>query len=215
MTNAVAIASLIVSVVVAVTVPLVSYRLALRQEHTRWLREQRTQVYIDLLTEAYAEQQWEEYMRVDPEAKLQFGQQFTDLRLPPGERARLGTRGTLFGSSTVNKLFNLLGAELFWGRIGPNSAGDDTQLRVRVGRLADELQRVTRLEMRADKLLGNLPSSLLNEPHPAERESRRYLIELQQREAEIRRRMMSDPEFLKSAGVGSEEELSDLDPDPE
>jgi hypothetical protein len=205
MTTAIALASLIVSVVVAVTVPLFSYRLTLRQEHIRWLREQRAQVYLDLLTEAYAEQQWEQYTRVDDETKAEFRHYFPDLRLPPQERARLGTRATLFGSSSANKLFNLLGAELFWGRVGQPSVDDATLLRVQVGRISDELQRVTRAEMRTEKLLKNSRSSLLKDPHPPERESRKYFVDLQRREEEMRRRMDSDPEFLKSAGADSNE----------
>jgi hypothetical protein len=78
--------------IIAVAVPWMTFRLTLRLDHTRWLREQRAQLYVDLLTEAYAEQQYFEYDMADDETRARMGRHFTDLRLPPLERARLGAR---------------------------------------------------------------------------------------------------------------------------
>jgi hypothetical protein len=36
--------------IIAVVVPWVAFRLALRQDRARWLREQRAQLYVDMLT---------------------------------------------------------------------------------------------------------------------------------------------------------------------
>ena len=80
----------------------------------RWLREQRAQLYVDLLTEAYAEQQHFEYTTADDESRERMREYFVDLRLPPLERARLGARGTIFASRAVNQAFNRLGREGFW-----------------------------------------------------------------------------------------------------
>jgi hypothetical protein len=52
----IALTSVIVSAAIKVTVPWVAFRLTLRQDQARWLREQRAQVYVDILVEAYAEQ---------------------------------------------------------------------------------------------------------------------------------------------------------------
>jgi hypothetical protein len=84
--------------IVAVSVPWMTFRLALRQDQVRWLREQRAQLYVDLLTEAYAEQQYFEYEIADDDTRERMRGHFVDLRLPPMERARLGARGTIFAS---------------------------------------------------------------------------------------------------------------------
>lgn len=161
----------LIAAIIAVVVPLVSFRLALRQDHSRWLREQRAQVYVDLLTEAYAEQQWIERDMEDEETRKRFGSHYTDLRLPPLERARLGVRATMYGSRTVNSLFNRIPAEAFWGKpLGRKpDDGDRIAMRVRVGAIADELQAVIRQEMRSDDLLPTAPSPLLDQPHPIDR----------------------------------------------
>ncbi|MEV6871600.1 hypothetical protein [Amycolatopsis sp. NPDC051128] len=151
-----------------------SFRLALRQDHGRWLREQRAELYVDLLTEAYAEQQWIEMHMADEEVRERFGSHYTDLRLPPLERARLGVRATMYGSRTVNALFNRIPAEAFWGRpLGsPPDDGDRIAMRVRVGAIGDALQDAIRREMRTDDLLPNAQSTLLGAPHPVDRAPR-------------------------------------------
>jgi hypothetical protein len=94
--------------IIAVVVPWLTFRLALRQDQARWLREQRAQLYADLLTEAYAEQEYLKYAIAADDVRERTRQHFVDLRLAPPERAQLGARGTIFGSRTVNQLFNRL-----------------------------------------------------------------------------------------------------------
>jgi len=50
--TAIALISVGVSLIIAATVPYMTFKLALRQDQARWLREQRSQLYVDLLTEA-------------------------------------------------------------------------------------------------------------------------------------------------------------------
>lgn len=109
----VALIAVITAVITAVIVPWMTFRLALRQDQARWLREQRTQLYVDMLTEAYAEQKYIEWATADDETRERTREYFTsaDVRLPPLERARLGARGTIFASRTVNQLFNQIGSE--------------------------------------------------------------------------------------------------------
>lgn len=119
--------------------------------------------YVDLLTEAYAEQKWIEYAYSDDDTRERTRDHFADLRLPPLERARLGVRATMFASGNVNRLFNRLPAEAFWSNITPEfHEGHRTVLRMRIGRIVDELVKVTRDEMRANELLdeGSLVSSV-------------------------------------------------------
>ena len=72
-----------------------------------------------MLTEAYAEKEWLEYAMADDETQERMRRYFHDLRLPPLERARLGARGTIFGSKTVNQLFNRLGGEAGRAMLNP------------------------------------------------------------------------------------------------
>lgn len=99
----VALAAALLATVVAIVVPWLAFRYTLRQEQSHWLREQRASVYVDLLTEAYAEQ---EHLldRLQRAAGLS-ASSAADLRLPPLERARLGTRGTMYASRKVIRLF--------------------------------------------------------------------------------------------------------------
>jgi len=48
----------LLATIIAVIVPVMTFRLALRQDQSRWIREQRADLYMDMLTEAYAEQEW-------------------------------------------------------------------------------------------------------------------------------------------------------------
>ena len=76
--TAIAMASTSVAAVIAIAVPWVSFRLTLRVDHKRWLREQRAQFYVDLLTEAYAEQQWLEQDVADDETRDRLRSRFSD-----------------------------------------------------------------------------------------------------------------------------------------
>jgi len=79
---------------------------------------------------------------------------FVDLRLPPLERARLGARGTILASRSVNRLFNRLQAEASTSLFitHPRHDGDRLVARVRVGRALDELQAAIRRELGADTI---------------------------------------------------------------
>src|SRR5690348_11632759 len=101
----VALASAVVAAVVAVTVPWMTFRYALRQDEARWLREQRAGLYVDVLAEVQAEQLWVAYVMADDTTREKMQPTFTDLRLPPVEVARLGSRAAIFASKIVNELF--------------------------------------------------------------------------------------------------------------
>jgi len=173
--TALALLSTLVAVIIAVVVPWLAFRMALRQDHTRWLREQRADVYVDLLTEAYAEQQWLEFEMADEDTRQHMAAHFQDLRLPPLERARLGVRGTMFASRTVNHLFNRIPAEAFWsgGSKVDRHEGDRLVLRVRIGAIFDDLQAAIREEIGTDERLPRGRSAVLQQPHPAQREMAR------------------------------------------
>lgn len=141
--------SLIVTVVVAVTIPRMTFRLALRQEHVRWLREQRAQLYVDILVEAYAEMQYFEHTMLDDDTRQAAAKHFTDLRQSPAERARLGARGTALAAEEVNAAFNRLQGSLArqsWGAEGTAEARR-TIGRVEAGKALDELQSAIRHEL--------------------------------------------------------------------
>lgn len=149
----IAIASTSVAAIIAVTVPWVTFRLTLRLDHTRWLREQRAHLYVDVLTEAHAEQKYLEYALADDETRERMHEHFDDLRLPPLERARLGARGTLFGSRAVNALANQIQTEGLRAMLGPRrDEGVLIATRVKVGRIADALEAAARREIGVDRL---------------------------------------------------------------
>jgi len=153
MTELAALAPLIVAVTVAVVAPWFAFRLALRQDRARWLREQRLQLYVEMLTEAHAEQNWLEYHLADDEIRESIGPFRPDMRLPPLARARLGARGSIIGSQDVNRAFNRMQAVAgkFTLRVQRNE-GVAAVARVEVGRTFDELQSVIRHELGADDI---------------------------------------------------------------
>ncbi|WP_406274833.1 hypothetical protein OH779_40275 [Actinacidiphila glaucinigra] len=51
--NVVALVAAGLAAIVAVWVPWLAFRFALRQERLRWLHEQRAQLYTEMLTEAF------------------------------------------------------------------------------------------------------------------------------------------------------------------
>lgn len=138
---------------VAIIVPWFAFRYALRQEHSRWLREQRAALYADFLVEALAEQEWCQHAMASEDT--QASANFEDLRLPRLERARLGARGSSLGSKEVNLLFNKVGTVI--GRIHlAYSLGQvdrdlaQMQLRMQAGKAFDLLEAAIREEMDAD-----------------------------------------------------------------
>ncbi|MGW0993518.1 hypothetical protein ACWD5V_09445 [Streptomyces sp. NPDC002523] len=152
--------------VVAVWVPWLAFRFTLRQEQVRWLREVRAQLYVDLLTEAYAEQQWFEHELLA--ARDGARSSFTDLRMAPLERARLGTRANIYGSRTVNRSFNAISQIGFWTVIRPGDEHEAARMRARA-RMEDalsELQGAIRREIGTDRM----GLDIAGRPTPSERE---------------------------------------------
>lgn len=143
-----------IAVIVAIFVPWFTFRFALRQDRFRRLHDQRAQLYVDLLTEAHAEKEYFEYDIADDDTRKRMSTHRTDLRLPPMERARLGSRGTIFASRAVNRLFNKLQGEALnatlMGR--PKNEGERLVARLQVGKAFDALEAQVRLEMSADEI---------------------------------------------------------------
>jgi hypothetical protein len=151
--TAVAVGSAVLAAIIAVTVPRLTFRLAMRQDHDRWLRDQKSALYVDLLTEANAEARYIRHAAARPEVRERAAEFFAaaDVRLPPLERARLGARGSIFGSPAVNELFNKLlsvGSEATLGQ----HDDDGTAANMRVGELMDKLEAMVRHELRADRI---------------------------------------------------------------
>jgi hypothetical protein len=114
-------------VVVAVVVPWLTFRYALRQDQRRWVRDQRAQVYVDLLVEASAENEWLMYEltardAVDDGHAFDAPKQPEDHRLPDLERRRLGARALAYGSREVVRRHNVLSREGLWALMAPDKA---------------------------------------------------------------------------------------------
>lgn len=143
-----------IAVIVAVAVPWFTFRLALTQDGLRRLHDQRAQLYVDLLTEAFAEQKYFDYDIADDETRARMLPHFHDLRLPPLERARQGSQANIFASAAVIRLLNvLLGQALGATLIGrPKNEAERLMARLRVGEAVDALQAQVRREMGTDKI---------------------------------------------------------------
>lgn len=142
-----------IAVIIAVVVPWFTFRLALRQDRLRRLHDQRAQLYVDLLTEAHAELKYFEIDIEDDDTRKRMAAHQVDLRLPPMERARLGSRGTIFASRTVNRLFNALQSRALLTTLTrrPNDEPSRTAARMHVGEAFDALEAAVRQEMGADQ----------------------------------------------------------------
>lgn len=151
---AVAIGAAVLAAIVAVLVPWFTFRLALRQDHQRWLREQRTALYVDLLAEAHAEARYIMHATAEPEVRELAAELFKaiDTRLPPADRARLGARGSIFGSRAVNRLFNELQAAGSQATLAPGNGDGGLAVSFRVDDLFDKLQDAVRHELGADRI---------------------------------------------------------------
>jgi hypothetical protein len=143
-----------VAVGAALVVPSTSFRYARQQDELRRLWDRRADLYLDLLTEAMAEQEWFEWDIADDDVRKFMAISYTDLRLPPLERSRLGARANIFGSPTVNRLFNGLQSAMakatLMGR--PKDEGERTVARLAAGKAFDVLQDQVRSEMGTDNL---------------------------------------------------------------
>lgn len=147
-------AAAVLAAAVAIAVPWLAFRYALRQEHARWLREQRAVLYADMLVEALAEREWCQYVMSDE--ATQAIAPYEDMRLPRLERAHLGARGTSLGSKQVNQLFNQVGAVVGRIHMARTLAQIDREvaqmrLRVEAGQAFDLLEAAIRRELDTDR----------------------------------------------------------------
>ncbi|GAA1690581.1 hypothetical protein GCM10009733_103450 [Nonomuraea maheshkhaliensis] len=148
----IALAAALLAAAVAVTVPVLAFRFTIRQEQVRWLREQRAQLYVDMLTEAYAEQQWLERNLLDGEDRQFYDKRFDDLRLSPFERARLGARANIIGSREVNRRFMALQQTAFWSGVTDRSEGARHMTRIRADEAVEKLQVAIRKDLGSDSI---------------------------------------------------------------
>lgn len=158
----IALASALLAAVVAVTVPTLAFRFTIRQEQTRWLREQRAQLYVDLLTEAYAEQQWLERQLLADEDRERYGEHFPDLRLPLLERARLGARANALGNREVNRRFMDLQRIGFWAGFPNRLEGERFLTHGRAEEAIERLQEAIREDLGSDSFALNGKRQYLN-----------------------------------------------------
>jgi hypothetical protein len=143
-----------VAVAAALVVPSMAFRYALHQDELRRLWDRRADLYVDLLTEAMAEQKWFEWDIADDETQKRMAISYTDLRLPPLERARLSARANIFGSPNVNRLFNGVQSAMAKATLlaRPKDEGQRAVARLAVGKAFDALEDKVRHEMGTDKL---------------------------------------------------------------
>ena len=99
----VALGAALLAAVVAVTVPLVTFRMTLRLEKLKWLRDQRAKLYAELIANAIAE--CEPYRKADAAPE-----RIQQLSLPPRERAELGARAMMFASDRVRRAWMRIAA---------------------------------------------------------------------------------------------------------
>jgi hypothetical protein len=158
----VALGAALLAAVVAVAVPVWTFKKTLELERIKWVRDQRAQLYIDMLSEAYAEKQWFLELMTrreiglieaddDDERPGSSRADFPaspDLRLGPVERAKLGARGAVFASSEVSVAFNAFNGVL-GGKslIPPQSEGEAHMAKVQAEELFDALSTVIRNEL--------------------------------------------------------------------
>lgn len=109
-----------------------------------------------MLAEAYAEQEWLRLETAPAEIQESARKSFTDKRLPPVERARLGARGAILGSLAVSQLFSQVNGEalrlLLSSRIENNPDAIQLLVDVRLGGLIDGLREAIRRELGADRV---------------------------------------------------------------
>jgi hypothetical protein len=86
----------ILAAIVAITVPAIAFRFARMQEHEKWARDRRADVYIDLLAEANAHLAWLLHT---------INGRSTDPRASEAERHQIGTRALIFAAPEVVRIF--------------------------------------------------------------------------------------------------------------
>jgi hypothetical protein len=134
-----------------------AYRLLLRRDAIRWLRERRAQLYVEMLAEAYAERYCVTFATYSDSARELMRESFaeTDTRLPPLDAARLGANGSAFASHEVRGLYELLFAEAWPVEVYPERfRSDEARLKVlaRTARILGDLEAAVRRELGADQI---------------------------------------------------------------
>jgi hypothetical protein len=158
----VSLAAAIIAAVVAITVPRWTFKRTVEHDRSKWVRDKRAELYVDMVAEAYAEHQWftEQMARleiamIEAEDDDRRGPQLTrghaflpDTRLEPKARALLGARGTAFASKEVTVAFNKLHGEM--GRVTlprPQSQVEVTRAKWKADELWEDFQQVVRREL--------------------------------------------------------------------
>jgi hypothetical protein len=134
-----------------------AYRLILRRDAIRWLREHRAQLYVEMLTQAYAERYYVTFATSSDSAREVMRESFaaTDTRLSPVERARLGASGSVFASPKVNGLYDLLIAEAWPVEVNPGRfRSDEARIKVlaRTAGILGDLEAAVRRELGAGQI---------------------------------------------------------------
>jgi hypothetical protein len=135
-------------IVVAIVVPWLTFQFALQQDERRSAREQRSQLYVDLLTEAYAEQQWVEGLHLPEDDRAETEDAYPDLRLKPADRARLGARVNAFATEPVMVAFgrlNILGMR--YSLPLAKDPAEQMAMTLQMGDAFNELQAAVRAEL--------------------------------------------------------------------
>ena len=135
----------------------------LRRDAILWLRERRAQVYVEMLTQAYAERYYVTFATSSDSARELMRESFaaTDTRLPPLERARLGASSSAFASHKVRGLYDLLMAEAWPVSVYPGRFRSDEarmQVLARTAGILGELEVAVRRELGADRIPPKTPA---------------------------------------------------------
>ncbi|GLI00944.1 hypothetical protein [Phytohabitans aurantiacus] len=160
----VALGSAVLAAVVAVVVPIWTFRKTLEQDRIKWVRDQRAQLYVNMLIEAHAEKVWflGRMTKVELaliESEEGDGRDFSDddrlpdlpdVRLAPMDRAKLGARGSIFASPKVAVAFNKLQGHMQRATLLlPGSSGEAHIAKFTAEKLFDDLQAIVRREVGA------------------------------------------------------------------
>jgi hypothetical protein len=137
--------------VVAIVVPWLAFRYALLREQRQWSREQRAQIYVDLLVEASAEQDWLRHTLAFADTPAHDVPAFQDHRMRDEERRRLGARVQAYGSREVVRRHNALSGEGFWALMRIRDEAERHAARVNSDLAFDALQAQIRLELESEQ----------------------------------------------------------------
>jgi hypothetical protein len=138
-------------ILVAIVVPWLTFRYALRREQRQWSREQRAQVYVDLLVEASAERDWLNHMIANVDVPKEDQMSLPDHRMDDLERRRLGARVLAYGSREVVRRHNALSTEGFWALLRIRDAAERNAARIHSELAFDALQAQIRLELESEQ----------------------------------------------------------------